>query len=82
MSRTILGPRFRKTLAVIACSSMSVAGVVASASHVSADTVSSTFETLTPGTVNAQDGWSSLGAAGSGCAVYDHAVVNNVGGRR
>jgi hypothetical protein len=26
------------------------------------------------GTINGQNGWSSLGAAGSGCAVYDHAV--------
>ena len=31
--------------------------------------------TYTSGTVNGQDGWSSLGAAGSGCAVYDHAVA-------
>jgi hypothetical protein len=28
----------------------------------------------TTGTINGQNGWSSLGAAGSGCAVYDHAV--------
>jgi hypothetical protein len=28
----------------------------------------------TTGTINNQNGWSSLGAAGSGCAVYDHAV--------
>jgi hypothetical protein len=34
------------------------------------------FETYSPGTVNGQDGWSSLGAAGSGCAVYDHQVVD------
>ena len=35
------------------------------------------FETPTYaiGTINAQDGWVSLGAAGSGCAVYDHAVA-------
>jgi hypothetical protein len=30
-----------------------------------------------PGTINGQDGWTSLGAAGSGCAVYDHEVVVN-----
>lgn len=37
------------------------------------------FEGFAAGTVNAQFGWSSLGAAGSGCGVYDHAIVNNVG---
>jgi hypothetical protein len=35
------------------------------------------FESYTIGTVNGQDGWSSLGAAGSGCAVYDHQVVDS-----
>lgn len=41
-----------------------------------ADSVSVNFENppYTLGTINLQDGWSSLGAAGSGCAVYDHAV--------
>jgi hypothetical protein len=29
------------------------------------------------GPINAQDDWASLGAAGSGCAVYDHQVVVN-----
>jgi len=42
-----------------------------------ADTVGIDFESpaYTPGTINGQDGWSSLGAAGSGCALYDHAVA-------
>lgn len=42
-----------------------------------ADTLGVDFEspTYAPGTINGQDGWSSLGAAGSGCAVYDHAVA-------
>lgn len=42
-----------------------------------ADTVGADFEspTYSPGTIDGQDGWSSLGAAGSGCAVYDHAVA-------
>lgn len=31
------------------------------------------------GTVNGQNGWKSLGSAGSGCALYDHAVVDNTG---
>src|SRR3990167_7822154 len=33
----------------------------------------------TLGTIDGQDGWSSLGAAGSGCAVYDHAVSSSFG---
>jgi len=33
----------------------------------------------TLGTINGQDGWTSLGAAGSGCAVYDHAVSSSFG---
>lgn len=46
----------------------------AHASSAAADFEPPTYST---GTVNGQDGWSSLGAAGSGCAVYDHAVVAN-----
>ena len=30
-----------------------------------------------PGPIHGQDDWSSLGANGSGCAVYDHQVVDN-----
>ncbi|MBE2182012.1 MAG: hypothetical protein IAE89_01185 [Anaerolineae bacterium] len=37
------------------------------------------FESYTPGTVNGQDGWVATGSAGSGCALYDHAIVNNSG---
>ena len=44
--------------------------VVALASSTSID-----FESYAIGTIHNQDGWSSSGAAGSGCAVYDHAVV-------
>src|SRR3989344_1509762 len=33
----------------------------------------------TLGTIDGQDGWSSLGAAGRGCAVYDHAVTSSFG---
>jgi hypothetical protein len=40
-----------------------------------ADNVALDFEAYTDGSVNGQDGWSSLGSAGSGCAVYDHAVT-------
>lgn len=45
----------------------------------SADALAIDFESYTPGTIHGQDGWSSSGAAGSGCAVYDHAVVDNTG---
>jgi len=44
-----------------------------------AATYSTNFETFPPGTIHAQDGWSSLGAAGLGCAVYDHEVDNSSG---
>jgi hypothetical protein len=45
-----------------------------------ADSASINFEspTYVTGSINGQDGWSSTGSAGSGCAVYDHAVVANV----
>jgi hypothetical protein len=53
-------------------------GLSAIAAQTSADTVSAiNFEAFSTGTVNSQDDWSSLGAAGSGCAIYDHAVVIN-----
>lgn len=39
-----------------------------------ADTYIQNFDSLNLGTINGQDGWSSLGSIGSGCAVYDHAV--------
>lgn len=47
-----------------------------------ADSLAITFEPpdYATGAINGQDGWSSLGAAGSGCAVYDHAVASNTYG--
>lgn len=42
-----------------------------------ADTVTMDFESYTDGIVNAQDGWSATGSAGSGCAVYDHAIASS-----
>jgi hypothetical protein len=46
----------------------------------SADSVSVNFENppYVLGTINAQDGWSSTGSAGAGCALYDHAVAKNI----
>ena len=47
-----------------------------------ADSLAINFESplYTLGTVNGQDGWSSTGAAGSGCAVYDHEIADNTYG--
>lgn len=48
----------------------------------SADSLSVNFENppYNLGVINAQDGWSSTGAAGAGCAVYDHSIsVNSYG---
>lgn len=46
-----------------------------------ADTVSVNFENppYTLGNINAQDGWSALGSAGSGCASYDEGVAGSLG---
>ena len=54
--------------------------VMLGAMTASADTLAVDFESYAPGTVDGQDGWQSDGAAGSGCAVYDHAVANNTYG--
>ncbi len=45
-----------------------------------ADSLAINFETYFVGSIHGQDGWSSLGSAGSGCAVYDHAVAANTYG--
>ncbi len=46
-----------------------------------ADSVSVNFENppYTTGVINGQDGWSSLGATGSGCALYDQKVDGSFG---
>lgn len=56
-----------------------VVALVLSVKTVLADTTAIDFESpaYSTGTIHLQDGWSSSGAAGSGCAVYDHAVVSN-----
>ena len=54
-----------------------------SSAALSAAQVAVNFEPLeagiwyTPGSINGQDDWSSLGASGAGCAPYDHKVVVN-----
>jgi hypothetical protein len=35
------------------------------------------FESFSDGSPNGQFGWSSLGSAGSGCALYDHQIVSH-----
>ncbi len=47
-----------------------------------ADTIAVDFEKppYVTGTIHNQDGWRSSGAAGSGCAPYDHKVVTNTYG--
>jgi len=44
-----------------------------------ADSNSINFEPpgYAPGSPNGQDGWQATGSAGSGCALYDHQIVNN-----
>lgn len=67
---------------VIAASVVALASFAAGApsQFVSADSTTIDFEGFTVGTVNAQGGWSSTGAAGAGCATYDHLVANNTFG--
>lgn len=50
------------------------------ASVVLADTKSETFDGMTVGSPNGQAGWQAAGSAGSGCATYDHAIVDNTYG--
>lgn len=69
--------RLRK---IFLLSTIVVIGIFASSLFVSfADSSSINFEapTYTVGSIHLQDGWSSFGSAGSGCALYDHAVVTN-----
>lgn len=70
--------KVRRILLVTAmCALAAVALVYRSVSF--ADSTSITFENppYSTGVIDLQDGWSSFGAAGSGCAPYDHAVVTN-----
>ena len=53
------------------------AALVFSYGFARADSTTTDFEAFSLGTVHAQDGWTSLGSVGSGCAVYDHAVATN-----
>lgn len=59
-----------------------LAASVIVAAPVRAETVNIDFENppYGVGVIHLQDGWSSFGAAGSGCAVYDHRVAVNAYG--
>ena len=73
----------KKTLAKIALLGVLLLPLGAlSPKSVHADSLSVDFENppYTTGTINTQDGWSSFGSAGSGCALYDHGVVPNTFG--
>lgn len=64
-------------LSLIALSSVTLL-----AGAVRAETLSVDFENppYVTGVIDLQDGWSSFGAAGRGCAVYDHLVAANTYG--
>ena len=64
---------------LVATSAACLALVAGSASS---ETISIDFENppYVTGTIHGQDGWSSSGSAGSGCANYDHRVATNVYG--
>jgi len=74
-----MSSRFPRVRVVLLAATVLVA-MFALVMMVSADSIAVDFESYTLGTVDGQDGWQSDGAAGSGCAVYDHAVVNNTYG--
>jgi hypothetical protein len=76
--RTCFRKRWLST-ALAATVALPALAVLIQSDVVKADSAAIDFETYATGTVNGQDGWSSTGSAGSGCAVYDHAVVANSG---
>lgn len=79
--RSHFGPRQRGRTSRRLAVALAVAAVaIALPASGLADSVGTTFDTYNLGTVDGQDGWQSDGAAGSGCAVYDHAIVDNTYG--
>jgi hypothetical protein len=69
-------PGFQKRLIAVGLALLALTVLV---SAVYAASRSTNFESFTVGTVDGQDGWSSFGAAGRGCGLYDHQIVNNTG---
>ncbi|HEX8422290.1 MAG TPA: right-handed parallel beta-helix repeat-containing protein, partial [Pyrinomonadaceae bacterium] len=70
----------RKILPFLVCLTL-LAVLILTQLVVTADSSFINFEptAYAPGSIHNQDGWTSLGSAGQGCAQYDHAVVNNSG---
>ena len=68
---------FTRIALVVSGLSLALFGGVAIADSLVVDFESPTYST---GTINGQDGWISTGAAGSGCALYDHEVAANTYG--
>src|SRR6476620_2743267 len=76
-----LAPRPRHLVGVISLAMIAGMFALVVAPAASADTTSTGFESgFVNGTPNAQQGWSSQGSAGSGCATYYHAIVDNTYG--
>jgi hypothetical protein len=69
----------RKIISTIATLAMSVSMFAIPQAVTLADSNSINFESYLLGTIDNQDGWSSDGAAGSGCATYDHEVDSSNG---
>ncbi len=66
----------KKILFALAIATSAYLGI--STGHSRADSNILDFETYTIGTINNQDGWTSLGSAGLGCANYDHEVGSSL----
>ncbi|MDE2312317.1 MAG: hypothetical protein KGJ93_04515 [Patescibacteria group bacterium] len=71
----------KKIISLISALAMGLSGLAFPLTSALADSQIINFENppYTLGVINGQDGWTSLGAAGSGCAVYDHAVASSTG---
>jgi hypothetical protein len=70
----------RKSIALLIVPAL-LAALILPLAIATADSSAINFEptAYAPGSIHNQDGWSSLGSAGLGCAQYDHAVVSNSG---
>lgn len=69
----------RRGIRLLAVAAIGITMLPFSGAH--ADEVSTGFEPpeFALGTIHNQNGWKSSGSAGSGCAAYDHKVVDNTG---
>jgi Ca2+-binding RTX toxin-like protein len=68
-----------KTNTLIATTVFAVSLIVCATFVFAASALTENFESYTLGTINGQGAWTSSGAAGSGCAVYDHKVSSSYG---